>query len=94
MTKNGDTKKRSLSNRERLSVMEQRFCDMKDDNDKEHGEIKTTLTRIDTKLDTALEKKADKSDLETLDKRIWGVVMAVIVAVIGTIAALIQSFFN
>ena len=67
-------------------------------------EIKTGITRIETKLDVKADKdsvekvastlvtKADKEQLNRLDNRFWAIVMAIIVAFIGLVVTAIQAF--
>lgn len=70
------------------------------------SEIKAGITRIDTKLDLkvskdeidkvaiAVESKADKEQLNTLDNRFWAIVLAIIVTFIGLIATALKAFLG
>ena len=56
--------------------------------------LKEIVIRIEEKLDKAIECKADKSDLKTLDSRFWAVVMAIVVAFIGLIVTAVKTWVN
>jgi hypothetical protein len=55
-------------------------------NGKDHQEIKATLGKISNKLDKVIEGKAEKSDLATLDNRIWYLVVGFLMLLAGIIA--------
>lgn len=60
-------------------------------NVKDHSVILAEVSKISVKLDTAISNKADKSDLDTLNSRFWGFILAFAVAFLGIISFLIQS---
>ena len=49
--------------------------------------LKEIVIRIEEKLDKAIECKADKSDLKTIDSRFWGLVIGMLMLLAGIIAA-------
>lgn len=70
------------------------------------SEIKSGITRIETKLDIKADKdaimkideaikyKADKDQLEKLDARFWAILMAVVVTILGLIATALKAFLG
>ena len=87
-----------------MAKLQQQLTDHIQSNDSDMGEIKSGITRIETKLDVkadkkavdkvadSLERKADKDQLNSLDKKFWGIVMAIIVAFIGLVVTAVQAF--
>lgn len=71
---------------ERLAVIEEKL----EQNASEHREIKGLMNRIDCKLDTVIGDKADKSELEKLDARFWGIVITLLFMALGIIFAIFK----
>lgn len=78
------------SSSERLAIMEEKL----NQNSIEHQEIKKILETFSNKLDTAIENKADKSELKTISNRMWGFVSAAATALLGIIIYLVESQFK
>jgi len=90
--------------RERLVKIETKLDDHISAQACDMSEIKTGITRIETKLDikadkdeidriaVAVHSKADKKQLDTLDNRFWAIVMAIVVALIGLIVTAVKTF--
>ena len=55
-------------------------------NTADHLEIKSSLNTINLKLDKEIESKAEKTDLQTLDNRIWYLVIGFLMLLAGIIA--------
>jgi hypothetical protein len=66
---------------ERLAIMEQKL----NQNSDEHKMIMETISRMDKKLDEAIEKKVDKTDFTDMRNKQWMVIMAIITSFIGLI---------
>lgn len=49
-------------------------------------EVKADIKGISDKIDVALSCKADKTELEKLDSRFWGIVVAVLMLLAGIVA--------
>ena len=69
-----------------LENMKTTNLEAKVSNTAEHLEIKTTLTSIVVKLDSFIEKKADKSDVSKLDQRFWRLVVGMLMLLAGLVA--------
>lgn len=79
-----------MNNQERLAVIDEKLKQ----NALDHEEIKKGLCNIENKLDVAIEKKADKTELEKLDNRFWGVVIVLIGSIIGLLATAAKAFLG
>jgi hypothetical protein len=84
-----------------IGVMKNEIQNIKDtaietklQNTAEHLDIKATLKDIDSKLESAFTKKADKEDLKDLRDKGWGLVVAVVVAFLGLIATSLKAFLG
>jgi len=84
---------------ERIAVVESEIKTLKEDNTSEHKELKVGQIRTNDKLDkiisqmsSTFSKKADKKELNRLDNKVWGIVMAIVVAFVGLIATAIKVF--
>ena len=87
-----------------MAKIEQQLIDHVQTQNVDMSEIKNGITRIETKLDVkagrdevekialALESKADKKQLDSLDSKFWAIVMAIIVAFLGLVVTAIKVF--
>ena len=72
---------------ERLAIMEEKL----NQNSCEHQDMKKMLESLNTKLDEAIEKKADKSELDDINKKLWGFATLFITAFFGILVYMIQT---
>jgi uncharacterized coiled-coil DUF342 family protein len=97
----GEHNNPSPETREQLAVLKtnynylmEKVDEIKEENYKQHEELKNAIVKIDEKLDTALTNKADKKEVEELQKSVkdldrWKVR---IVAIFSVIMFLITFF--
>ena len=81
-----------------IQVMKETIKNIKDsslqtsvENTAAHLEIKTTLMTMNTKLDTVINNKAEKTDLQTLDSRFWYLVVGFLMLLAGIIATWLKK---
>jgi uncharacterized coiled-coil DUF342 family protein len=97
----GEHNNPSPETREQLAILKtnynylmEKVDEIKEENYKQHEELKNAIVKIDEKLDTALTNKADKKEVEELQKSVkdldrWKVR---IVAIFSVIMFLITFF--
>jgi uncharacterized coiled-coil DUF342 family protein len=97
----GEHNNPSPETREQLAVLKtnynylmEKVDEIKEENYKQHEELKNAIVKIDEKLDTALTNKADKKEVEELQKSVkeldvWKIR---IVAIFSVIMFLITFF--
>lgn len=74
-----------------IELTKQEVALMKESNEREHSAIIVELKTLSKKIDDAMFCKADKSDVDSLKSKLWGVTGAVITAFIGLVFYVIQS---
>ena len=70
-----------------LVNMKETSAETKLQNTAEHIQIIKRLDAFDLKLDSAINSKAEKTDLKILDSRTWGLVVGFLMLLAGIIAA-------
>ena len=74
-------------NKVKVALLEQQMAQ----NTSDHKEIKDTLNKIDLKLDNVIKEKAEKTDLQTLDNRIWYLIVGFLMLLAGIIATWLKK---
>lgn len=57
----------------------------------EHQDMMDKICKIDAKLDTAIKEKADKVELDDINKKLWGFATLFITAFFGILVYMIQT---
>jgi hypothetical protein len=79
--------KNTLEQERRFTILEEQGKQ----NFSDHKMIMETISRIDRKLDTAIKEKADREDVDEVNKKLWGFATVIITAFVGLIVYLFQS---
>lgn len=60
-------------------------------NERRFIDIQSSLSDINEKLDSVISQKADRSELEQLSNKLWGVTSAVVILIVGVLLSLIHK---
>ena len=60
-------------------------------NNTDHKSMMDKICKIDAKLDTAIKEKADRIELDDINKKLWGFATLFITAFFGILVYMIQT---
>lgn len=63
-------------------------------NNLDHKSLMEAIDKINQKLDTVIKDKADKEEVDDINKKLWGFATVIITAFVGLIIYLFQSHFK
>ena len=75
-------------------IIERRFTILEEQgkrNCEDHKSIMDKICKIDAKLDTAIKEKADRIELDDINKKLWGFATLFITAFFGILVYMIQT---
>lgn len=79
--------KNTLEQERRFTVLEEQGKQ----NNLDHKSLMEAINKINQKLDNAIQNKADREDVDEVNKKLWGFATVIITAFVGLIVYLFQS---
>lgn len=79
--------KNTLEQERRFTILEEQGKQ----NIEDHSSIMEAIQKMTSKLDNVIQNKADKEDVDEVNKKLWGFATVIITAFVGLIVYLFQS---
>lgn len=77
-----------------MATLENEVKNLKEAGNQQHKEIKSDISKVEKKIDSFFEqikKKADKTEVEKINVKMWGALVTSVIALLGIIGFLLKQ---